>query len=145
MSLFKSVLLIDDDSITNLLNEKIILKNEFADSVSKFTNAEIALHSLKEIVQAADRNNFPDAIFLDINMPEMDGWEFLEQLLLLPDFHALKCKVIMLSSSIDIADFQKSVSYSLITNFISKPLTPDKLRAIHFEENFKPYKTGTSG
>jgi len=145
MSLFKSVLLIDDDSITNLLNEKIILKNEIANSVTKFTNAEIALHSLREIVQAADINNFPDAIFLDINMPEMDGWEFLEQLLLLPDFHLLNCKVIMLSSSIDIADIQKSVSYSLITNFISKPLTPDKLKAIHFEEKLISYKTGTSG
>ena len=137
MSIYKTVLLIDDDEITNLLNEKIILKHNIADSVQKFTNAINALDMLRTILFSSSENNFPDLIFLDINMPEMNGWKFLDELLSIPEMHFNRCKVIMLSSSIDIVDIQKSISYNMISNFISKPLTPDKLKSLH--DNEKTY------
>ncbi len=131
MSIYKTVLLIDDDSITNLLNEKILLKHEVAHTVYKYTDASIALNDLKQNVNSSNRINMPDLIFLDINMPEMDGWKFLEELLSIGDIDFAKCKVVMLSSSIDITDIQKSISYYMISNFITKPLTPDKLKSLH--------------
>ena len=134
MSIYKTVLLIDDDKITNLLNEKIILKNGIAQSVNKYTDASVALKELKEAVEVSDNENIPDIIFLDINMPEMDGWKFLEELLNIPDMDFSKCKVIMLSSSIDIIDIQRSISYHVISNFITKPLTADKLKSVHVKE-----------
>lgn len=89
---------------------------------------------LRTILFSSSENNFPDLIFLDINMPEMNGWKFLDELLSIPEMHFNRCKVIMLSSSIDIVDIQKSISYNMISNFISKPLTPDKLKSLHDKE-----------
>ncbi len=134
MNQFKKAFLIDDDSITNILNEKIILKNQLVDSVQQFTNPLEALRDLRYLLREASALDFPDLIFLDINMPEMDGWKFLDELLSISQIDFNKCKVIMLSSSIDIADIQKSISYSVISKYITKPLTPDKLECIRKEE-----------
>ena len=142
------ILCVDDDPITLMLCRKVVERVGFAKEIITAKHGLEAIEYFDNLFEESKVNDsivYPKLVLLDLNMPVLDGWEFLEQLLLLPDFHSLKCKVIMLSSSIDIADIQKSVSYSLITNFISKPLTHDKLRAIHVEENFKPYKTGTSG
>lgn len=130
---FKKAFLIDDDLITNLLNEKLIVKKLAIESIQKFTNPEAALEQLRASAISSKENIFPDIIFLDINMPEMDGWKFLDELLSISQIDFNKCKVVMLSSSIDIADIQKSISYSVISKYITKPLTPDKLDCIQKE------------
>lgn len=134
MSIYNKVFLVDDDSITNMLNEKIIIKHDIANSVSTFTDGYLALRQLKENALISSEKNIPDIIFLDINMPEINGWKFIEELLSIDAIDFNKCKVIMLSSSIDIIDIQKSISFSVISNFITKPLTPDKLKSLHAKE-----------
>ncbi len=135
MQKFKSIMLIDDDFVTNLLNEKILSKQQAADEIIKYTNAALALHQIKTNAENLLFNNLPEMIFLDINMPEMDGWSFLDELIKITGIDFKKLKVILLSSSIDINDIQKSISYTVVTNFISKPLTADKLKSLKTLEN----------
>jgi CheY-like chemotaxis protein len=124
----KKLLLIDDDPVTNVINTRIIGRLQTL-QVSVFTNANDALHQLREwsTIQLVE---FPDIIFLDINMPQMDGWDFLNEFEKLPGHVHGKCRVIMLTSSIDFSDIKRSKTYSTVTDFISKPLTLDKLNTV---------------
>lgn len=121
----KTIVLIDDDPITNMISTKIILRSLDC-KINAFTNAQEALDQLKISVASAP-DNFPEIIFLDINMPHMDGWEFLEEFQKLPDAFLDRCDVLMLTSSIDMDDLAKSKTFSSVKDFISKPLTTDKL------------------
>lgn len=124
----RSIILIDDDPIANMISTRIIERN-FTLKVAAFTNATEALQLLKE-GQHSGPESFPAVIFLDINMPHMDGWEFLEEFQKLQTDVLTKCRVIMLTSSIDREDIQKSKTYHCVNDFISKPLTQDKLRTV---------------
>ncbi len=68
----------------------------------------------------------PDILFLDLNMPEINGWAFLEQI----QDSGVKFPIYILSSSIDIADIKKASKYNLVSDFISKPLTKDHLNKV---------------
>ncbi|NIK73386.1 CheY-like chemotaxis protein [Thermonema lapsum] len=120
MSSFPLYCLIDDDEISNLISATIIQKVTNAQVVT-FTRASEAL----EYLQHTER--LPDAIFLDINMPEMNGWEFLEALETLPDAIKDMLQIYMLSSSIDIEDQRKAETYKRVKGYIAKPLSPDKM------------------
>ena len=124
----KEIVLIDDDPISNLINKRII-ETHFNFKTIVFTDAAKALEQLKQWL-IAEPNVLPEVIFLDIEMPDMNGWEFLDQLHTLPDTLIDKCHVIVLTSSIDFEDIEKSKTYSVVRNFISKPLTADKLRRL---------------
>jgi len=125
-----SVLLIDDDSIFNMISTKIIQVAKFAPKVNSYLDGTAALEELKHIIKT-NPNEFPDVIFLDINMPEMDGWEFLDEFKKFPEFILKKCKVFMLTSSIDDQDIKKSKSYQIVYDFISKPLSFSKLETLY--------------
>src|SRR5690554_4656251 len=117
--MYKHVLIIDDDAINNLICEKVLQRAEFADQVSSFLSAVEALDWL--LTQAAAGQAPIDVIFLDINLPLLDGWEFLTQLQQrLPAFQAL---IFILSSSVSASDQQKAAAHPLIHSFILKPLT----------------------
>lgn len=128
MGQVKNILLIDDDNIFNFLNKQIIMMDHFAESVHSHVNAVSALEELSS--QCKADGEFPDIIFLDINMPVMDGWEFLEEFEKLPQKFPERCKIYMLSSSIDPNDIEKSKAYKSVKDFISKPLSEEILRAI---------------
>lgn len=123
------VLLVDDDPISNIINEKIIQTSKCSMSVKSYLNASEALDYLKQRLHA-DLTKFPDVIFLDINMPEMNGWEFFEELNKFPDFILKECKVFMLSSSIDDDDIEKAKTYKMVYDFISKPLTVNMVETL---------------
>jgi CheY-like chemotaxis protein len=89
--------------------------------VKSFLHAEDALEILKYKTE-----NYPDAIFLDINMPCMNGWEFLDSLCVLN----ISIDVYMLTSSIDSRDQDKASKYTQVNDFISKPLREERLRLI---------------
>jgi CheY-like chemotaxis protein len=127
----RHIMLVDDDRLSNMISAKIIAKN-FSYIVSAFTNAREALKSLKQWI-GVDNEQIPDIIFLDINMPHMDGWEFLDEFQELYINLSDKCKVIMLSSSLDRRDIEKSKTYQCVTEFISKPLTSEKVKMLVVE------------
>ena len=122
----KNILLIDDDPVTNLVNKRIIERN-FDLNIVIFTDAALALAELKSY-RDAKGNRFPEIILLDIDMPAMNGWEFLEALHTISDVNFERCRVIILSASIDFEDIEKSRRYKAVCDFISKPLTPEKLK-----------------
>lgn len=115
------IYLIDDDEIQNLINTRVISIVSDAIEVKAFTSAEIALAELKE-----KKEGLPEMIFLDINMPKMNGWGFLDAY----QNEENKVKVYMLSSSINNKDIQKSETYDIVNGFICKPLVVEKLAEI---------------
>lgn len=134
MAHIENVLLIDDDNIFNFINKKIITMENFAQKVSSHTNGNKALADLKKICDAGG-TGFPDIIFLDINMPHMDGWEFLDEFEKMPENCIEKSKVYMLTSSIDPNDIEKSKTYKTVKDFISKPLSEQTLANLKFGED----------
>ncbi len=123
-----SVMLIDDDAITNMINTKIIKMN-FSFDVHDYSNAQVALDQLKQWSYSFSEK-LPFIIFLDINMPIMDGWEFLNEFQKLPVEVHQKSKIYMLSSSIDVEDIEKAKTYHVVSDFVSKPLTSEKLKTL---------------
>lgn len=126
-SLPDHIILIDDDAVTNMVNKKIIYLTFPSIRVAAYTDAAVALGQLKEMI-AKDVTQLPDLIFLDINMPHMDGWEFLDEFIKLSESALQKTKIVMLTSSVDINDIAKSKTYKPVTDFLSKPLNKDNLR-----------------
>lgn len=126
---FKNVYLIDDDRLVNMINNKVIKLADFTSSLSVFSSAREALDKLIHIITNSPEE-FPDIIFLDINMPGMDGWEFLDEFIKFPASFLARCKVYMLTSSIDSNEIKKSRTYKTVCDFISKPITLSDLQSI---------------
>jgi CheY-like chemotaxis protein len=124
----KIIFLIDDDAITNFIHTKVIQAND-SFTVVDFTNAKEALAALRKR-ETLGIDSIPDLIFLDINMPEMDGWEFLDEFQLRSEPLLEKCKVVMITSSVDREDMERSQTYKCVKGFISKPLTQQAFREL---------------
>lgn len=128
MSVLRKVLLIDDDEVNNFVCESIIRNHKFAEEVLSFERAEDAIEFLKNSVNY--KKEFPDLIFLDINMPGMDGWTFLEEYRQLPEQFTKSCSLFMLSSAVDRKDIMSAKSNEEVKEFFSKPLSPEILDII---------------
>ncbi|SFB24110.1 Response regulator receiver domain-containing protein [Flavobacterium swingsii] len=115
--------IIDDDKIFVFVLKKILKKNENFDEVLDFKNGEEVLDLLSN-----KDNTLPNIILLDINMPVIDGWQFLEEIEKLPNKE--KLNVFIMSSSIDTNDIEKSKLFSTVKDFISKPINNDKLNKL---------------
>ena len=129
----EKVICIDDDPIALLLSKLVLSKANFASQVITAENGEIAIQYLEksEVIEENKHYKNPLVILLDLNMPVMDGWEFLEQFASsLYHEHYHKAKVILLSSSIDPNDIKRSKEFSMVTAFLPKPLTKDMLAII---------------
>ncbi|MEO8150969.1 MAG: response regulator [Bacteroidia bacterium] len=123
------VFLIDDEAVFNMIHNKIMQKLNFAEHTKTYLNANEAIRDIKDALESHP-DDLPDAIFIDINMPAMNGWEFLEALEKIANPLVSNCRVYLLSSSIDSKDIEKSKSYKMLNGFISKPLSPQKLEII---------------
>ena len=126
---FESVLLIDDNDIDNFINERMITTNHFSNQVVVKNSGESALQYLKD---NADKNNLPKIIFLDLNMPVMDGFAFLAEYEKLPESVRTQCKVIVLSSSISPEDINRASTNPFVVKYVNKPLNEKYLAAINF-------------
>ena len=122
-----NALIIDDDPIQLRIAELLLKKSEAFISTS-YLNAGLALDYLRKNQQNA--SSLPDVIFIDLNMPKLDGWGFLNIYgEILPDL-CKAIRVFIVTSSIDSRDHKKSNEYSFVNGFISKPITPEKLDEI---------------
>lgn len=137
MSAFQHVFLIDDDSISNFITERLIVRENLTEHIATFNTAEDALNHLDKIIKTAVIA-FPVLILLDLNMPGMNGWDFLEEYQNFPESFTSNCALYMLSSAVDAKDIVHARSNSLVEDFLSKPLTEEDiaiLRERHFTNN----------
>lgn len=124
---YQSVMLIDDNSLDNFINKKMIESNGFAEKATTFQEAGEALQFLKTSEEAA----WPEIIFLDIMMPEMDGFMFLDEFEKLPENQRTKIKIVMLSTSESFRDLNRANKNPFVRKFLNKPLTQQVLQAIN--------------
>jgi CheY-like chemotaxis protein len=117
-----NILLIDDNDIDNLVNRKVLEKSGLAGHIIVKMSALSAIEYLKDL-DISNLDQVPDIIFLDIRMPEVDGFGFLNLFTSLNSLVKEKSRIVMLSSSIDSNDFQRAMSYPHVIRFINKPLT----------------------
>ncbi|MBK5286485.1 MAG: response regulator [Bacteroidia bacterium] len=117
-----TVLLIDDDPMANLNNERILAKSNL---VEKIYTAESALEALEllELLQIKS-GQFPDLILLDINMPNLNGWDFIEHYKMLEGLKA-KTKIILLAVNPDETDLQRANKIPEVAGFKMKPITEE--------------------
>lgn len=119
MKKFHRTWLIDDDEIFRYSAERIMEISNFSEEIRCFSNGEAALQALRELENNVDL--IPDIVFLDINMPVIDGWQFLDNL---KDREVAKhLKIYMLSSSIDAIDLEKANQYDMVLKYIPKPIS----------------------
>jgi CheY-like chemotaxis protein len=117
--------IIDDDPIQVLLAERMLYKQKLCKRLYVFRNGREALNNLKTI--ANDPAMFPDVIFLDINMPVLDGWGFLEEFKILKPQIKKNIQLFMLSSSVWQEDIDKAHNYPEVTDYLLKPVTMELL------------------
>lgn len=119
------ILLVDDDNNDNFFHKRTLEKINVAKSIEVVNTGVQALEYLQD-----ETRQRPNIIFLDINMPVMNGWEFLEEYAHLPSETRGKTLVIMLTTSLNPADRQRADENPLVNGFINKPLDEDNIRQI---------------
>lgn len=124
-----SILLVDDDEINNFISIKLIKKALIYTEINACLDGSYAINELLAI-QAKNPDDLPDYILLDINMPIMNGWEFLDEYKRLGIDPLGKSKIYIISSSVFSNDINKAKSYDLVKDFISKPLNVDKIKEL---------------
>ena len=129
---YKIVMLVDDTELDNFINQKIIESSFFAEKIYTNTSGQSALEFLKnlavnkKLVQAL----IPDLIFLDINMPLMDGFQFMDEYCKLQKEIRGKTKIVILTTSISDRDKEMATKYGEAISFINKPLNEASLSKI---------------
>jgi CheY-like chemotaxis protein len=122
------ICIIDDDEVYQFTVTRTIEAQKLAKKILVFSDGEQAIDFL--IANIANDENVPDVIFLDINMPVMDGWQFLEEYVNLRPRIGKKVTIYMVSSSVDPVDLQKAKKITELSDYIIKPITPNRLKEI---------------
>jgi CheY-like chemotaxis protein len=121
----KTVLLIDDNVVDLKINSKIIKLSNLFDEVITCQSGEDGLTYLKKTLN--EKAKLPDLILLDIQMPDMDGFEFLEVYKKMPKQLTNACLIAMLSSSLDFGDIKRAEASLHVVKLLKKPLFPQEL------------------
>lgn len=121
----KTIWVVDDDPIFQIIANKIIKKSQLFLNVFSFKNGKDAIDTLKNLL---DKNEvLPNIILLDINMPIMDGWEFMEEMVVLKSQISDTISIYIVSSSIALEDKNKAKNHPEIIAFLSKPINNNDL------------------
>lgn len=140
--MIKTVLLVDDDPMSLLITKEVIKNESFSTEVIIAMNGLLALKEIEKFFdqkQHDDMIHVPHIIFLDIEMPLMNGWEFLD--------HYTRCfseklpdtAIIILTGSIDDVDYQKAKKYPAVTKIMRKPMLGDKINYLKKNNNLQQY------
>jgi CheY-like chemotaxis protein len=120
--------IVDDDRIYIFGLTKLIEMNGFCEDLQVFKNGKEALDSLLQDIEQG--NELPGIILLDINMPIMDGWEFLDEYSKLKPRINKKIRIYMVSSSVNLADLDKAKTYEDVVDYVIKPIKSADLQRI---------------
>ncbi|MFD0766866.1 response regulator transcription factor [Mucilaginibacter lutimaris] len=124
-----TVYVIDDEPLDNMIVKMLIKRVDTAINVNTLSNGRKAIEQLAMVLQTSPES-LPDYIFLDINMPGMDGWQFLKAYAALKIRKVKAIPIYIISSSIDSKDINRSKSNPLVADFMNKPLNVENLRTI---------------
>lgn len=128
MRKIKNLALIDDDDIFVFLTKKVIEQTDLVEQIKVFGNGRDAINFLKKNADNSDL--LPEIILLDLNMPIMDGWQFLEDYILLKPKIDKKITIYIISSSISPHDIERAKGINAVSDFIIKPVTKEKFIAL---------------
>lgn len=137
MKQLECILLVDDDKATNFLNRRLLRKIEAAKEIQVVRNGSEAMEYLEKAVTFKTGFPRPDLILLDINMPMVDGWEFLERYADFSETYKASTVVVMLTTSLRESDQERVTQFKEVKDLIRKPLTQAAVEQIlkqHFAE-----------
>ncbi|GAB3169372.1 response regulator [Telluribacter humicola] len=127
-----SIVLIEDDEVTRMLSGIVIRKASFARNILTFGNGRQALDYYQGLSESNEetRSNYPRLVFLDLYLPVINGWEFLDEFV--REYYPLfkETRVVVLSSSVDPSDEIQAKKYPLVLDFKSKPITVQLLESL---------------
>ncbi|WP_337041715.1 response regulator [Emticicia sp. 17c] len=126
--MIKKLLCVDDDKTTLTLIKLIVNKVSFAEEIITKQNGKEALEYYHELSESAVTDDYPDLVFLDLNMPIMNGWDFLDEFVAQFYKKFAGTKIIILSSSTDPEEKERAKKYPFIIDYVSKPLTVSALK-----------------
>jgi CheY-like chemotaxis protein len=129
---YANVMLVDDSELDNFINEKIIESNHFAKKVYITSSAKSALEFINNLIIMGEEyaEAYPDVIFIDINMPMMDGFQFIELFEKNTERYKKKPKLVILTSSVYHEDIQRARDISHNIVFLNKPLSSELLSSV---------------
>ena len=125
MKKFETVYIIDDDNSYQFVTKKTIEATSLVQQIKIFPNGKEAIDFLEKAIDAPEL--LPDLILLDLSMPVMDGWDFLENFLLMKPTIGKSIKIYIVSSSISPVDIGRANNISDVTDYIVKPITKDTI------------------
>jgi CheY-like chemotaxis protein len=128
---YRQVMLVDDSELDNFINERIITSSNFSSGIYVNNSVISALELINDIVDKPETaENFPDVIFIDLNMPVMSGYEFINKIKVLAPEQVSKTKLVILTSSVNEQEkmIEEGISGQVI--YLNKPLTRQMLETI---------------
>lgn len=125
---YKKIMIIDDNEIDNYIVKMLIKNNKIAEEILEFDNGLKAISYLDS--NKDTKENLPEVILLDIYMPLMDGFQFMEKFNEIESDFTRKCKICIVSSSIDHNDIFKTKLDGNVFQFVTKPITPEILKSL---------------
>jgi CheY-like chemotaxis protein len=122
----KSICIVDDDPIYQMIAKRLITLIQYSGVIFEYSDGNEAFLALKQMHDQGDK--MPDVIFLDINMPIWDGWDFLDEIVKLELQHTFE--IYLVSSSTSPQDIEKASRYPMVKRFLTKPLKIEELQLI---------------
>jgi CheY-like chemotaxis protein len=127
---FHAVLLVDDNELDNFINQKVIEAHHFAEIIYTASNGRSAIDLIRNL-RMMPEGTFPDMVFIDLNMPLMDGFQLIEYCLSDEVLKEKQTKLVVLTSSVNENDKKRIDAYAKNIVFLHKPLTPKMLESLN--------------